>query len=94
MINNKGVVITMINCACCKRPADKIPEVIYQANCEDMSVEEYVKGDGTYSKTFDTFVCDDCYIKAGSPALKATEVDNLEKKSIYIINECRRILNK
>lgn len=73
-----------LKCACCgKRPQD-IEKTKYYASHANMSVEEFVKTDGTYSEELNMFVCDDCYGFSGSPAFHIRDIKN---KTDYIISK-------
>jgi hypothetical protein len=57
-------------CTGCNRPADEIEEYIEAAAEEDMTPDDYVKSEeGTYNRANGHFLCTDCYIAAGMPAV-------------------------
>lgn len=56
-------------CACCEEIASTMPVLIAQANHRNKTVEEMLEFDGTFVKELNMFICDKCYIKAGSPTI-------------------------
>lgn len=93
MFNNvEGKSSKDLKCACCGRLAKNIPTVVYNANAEGMSVEDFVIEDGTYSHILNTFVCDECYTSAGVPAISANNINSefgLQQAKLEVINRCR-----
>lgn len=51
----------------CGRYAADIPSVVHQAEENGVTPELYAQDDGTYNVVNGHFLCDDCYIKAGTP---------------------------
>lgn len=84
----------MAKCRCCNRKAEEIPEIIAYAKYEGFTPDEFAQMDGTYTKTFDTFVCTDCYLNAGAPSIEAKSIKNIEQSRIQIVNECRKNTKK
>lgn len=57
-------------CTGCDRYADELEEYIEAATDCGMSPDEYCMAEeGTYNATNGHFLCTDCYIKAGMPAV-------------------------
>lgn len=57
-------------CTGCNLRPEEIEEYITDAEESDMTPDDYVKTEeGTYNETNGHFLCTDCYIRAGMPAL-------------------------
>lgn len=57
-------------CTGCNKPATEIDEYIEYASDNGISVQQYVEEEeGTYNQENGHFLCTDCYIEAGMPAL-------------------------
>ena len=82
-------------CVCCKKSALVIPSAIIGAEENDLLVEEFVKQDTSYVAEINSFICDECYRKAGSPKVsvfsKLTNLELVERK-IRLLGSCRNTL--
>lgn len=82
-------------CVCCKKSALSIPSAIIGAEENDLSVEEFVKQDTSYVAEVNSFICDECYRKVGSPKVRVfAKLTNLElvERKIKLLGSCQNIL--
>lgn len=86
---------TQTTCVCCNKSALAIPSAIIGAEENDLSVEEFIKQDTSYVEEVNSFICDECYRKVGSPKIRVfSKLTNLEltERKIKLLESCRNIL--
>ena len=91
---NKHIV-----CSCCGKEPKDIRSCVIESEVNSISLEEFVKEDGTFCMLVNSFVCDDCYYSAGAPSISTRELAGLDKMEhelvkLNILNQCRKFHNK